>query len=191
MEDLDHVSGPERGRFINGRTAGTQPTLTRTIYNQNIRCAMRSPSDIAVYGRDGQIKLLVEVKSRIGTTRDWATQLRRNIFAHGLLPKAPYFLLALPDRFYLWNGGKNTPERLSPSEIIDPNPFLSKYFQQSGISPAEINGESFEFIVSAWLNEVLSASAHGYSPEGDLAWLEHTGLFDAIRGGRIESELQV
>lgn len=48
--------------------------------------------DLAVENRNGQLTLVVEVKCKTHTSPQWAAQLRRNIFAHGTFPKAPYFL---------------------------------------------------------------------------------------------------
>ncbi len=59
--------------------------------------------DLAVYDSQHQLVLVVEVKSIAGASPEWAARLRRNILAHGTFPNAPFFLVALPDRFYLRN----------------------------------------------------------------------------------------
>jgi hypothetical protein len=48
-------------------------------------------SDIAVVGEFGEPILLVELKNKTGTSKDWAAKFRRNLAAHGFLPKAPFF----------------------------------------------------------------------------------------------------
>ncbi|BAY85671.1 hypothetical protein NIES267_51720 [Calothrix parasitica NIES-267] len=48
-------------------------------------------ADIAVYGKDKKLQLLVEVKSRHGRSINWAAQMRRNMYAHGLLPETRFF----------------------------------------------------------------------------------------------------
>jgi len=44
---------------------------------------MSSSADLALYDRNGQLTAVAEVKNKLGTSREWATQLRRNILAHG------------------------------------------------------------------------------------------------------------
>ena len=57
--------------------------------------------DLAVYNKDGQLVLVVEVKGKLNASAHWASQLRSNILAHGVYPKAPDFLMVFPDKFYL------------------------------------------------------------------------------------------
>jgi hypothetical protein len=57
--------------------------------------------DLSVDNRDGQLALVVEVKRKTNASPEWAAKLRRNILAHGTFPKAPYFLMVFPDKFYL------------------------------------------------------------------------------------------
>jgi hypothetical protein len=71
-----------------------------------------TPIDFIAYDADGQIVLLAEAKSRLGTSGTWASKLRRNMLAHGLLPKSRFFLIATPERMYGWKQ-----ESLPASEI--------------------------------------------------------------------------
>ncbi len=116
---------------------------------------MKQYADIVVFDKNSQLALIAEVKSKRGTSSDWAKKMRRNMYAHGLLPETPFFLLALPDRFYLWKNVHNTLEPLEPTQQIDPTPFLQPYYVRSGISPSELFEESFDLVVVAWLNQVL------------------------------------
>jgi hypothetical protein len=63
--------------------------------------------DIAVNSRDGGLLLIVEVKNRPRTSPDWAVKFRQNLLAHHAIPRATYFLLALPDQLYLWKDAWN------------------------------------------------------------------------------------
>ena len=63
---------------------------------------MKRLADIAVFSRDYRITLVVEVKGQKHATDEWAAKLRRNLLAHDMIPPSQYFLLALPDHFYLW-----------------------------------------------------------------------------------------
>jgi hypothetical protein len=57
-----------------------------------------SPIDFIAYNADGTVVLLAEAKTRHGTSEEWAAKLRRNMLAHGLLPRAEYFLIATPEQ---------------------------------------------------------------------------------------------
>ena len=44
---------------------------------------MSARADLALYSSHGQLTAIVEIKSKMGTSRDWAAKTRRNILAHG------------------------------------------------------------------------------------------------------------
>ena len=44
--------------------------------------------DLIAYDAAGRVVLIGEVKSRLGTSEQWAARFRENILAHGILPKA-------------------------------------------------------------------------------------------------------
>ncbi len=73
-----------------------------------------SGADILVRSPDNDIKLIVEIKGRTQSSPDWAARFRRNLFAHHVLPKSRFFLLALPDFLYLWRNSDS-------SEVIPPD----------------------------------------------------------------------
>ena len=152
---------------------------------------MQHKADIAVYDADGQLTLVVETKSKLGTSSVWAAKMRRNILAHGLLPKTRFFLLALPDRFYLWKDVSITPEIVRPTYEIDSTPFLQAYYDKSTISPENLSGESFELIVVSWLSEILRADMFPSTHQQNQAWIIKSGLFKAIRKGRLASAMPV
>lgn len=142
--------------------------------------------DLTAFNRDNQLVLVVEVKGKLGATKKWADQLRRNIFAHGTFPKAPYFLMAFPDRFYLWKNTKSQPGPLEAAYVIDARPILQPYFEQSGLTPDQVSGQSLELIVTSWLGEIM------YKPANELTasqqWLVESGLHSAIAEGSIAGE---
>ena len=152
---------------------------------------MDSRLDLAVYNHDDELVLIVEVKTKLDASREWATRLRRNILAHGILPSAKFFLLALPDRFYLWKDAGNNLAEIEPTYTIDARPILTPYFEQAGVAPDQISGVSFELIVSSWLSELVHSDK---IPEGDGAvrnWLIESGLYNAVVGGRLAHEVAV
>ncbi len=81
--------------------------------------SQHSNIDFVAYDRKGQVLLLAEAKSRHGTSESWAARLRRNMLAHGMLPWAKYFLIATPERMYLWKQGRHDPAEVPPGFTID------------------------------------------------------------------------
>src|SRR5439155_15396219 len=83
--------------------------------------------DIAVYSNDDTLQLVVEVKGKTAATPDWAAHMRRNLAAHLAIPSSPFFLLALPDHFYLWRNVSSPLAMVPPDYDIDPAPLLAPY----------------------------------------------------------------
>ena len=151
--------------------------------------AMLDRWDIAVYNRDDQLALVVEVKNRLNTSPEWAARLRRNILAHGTFPKAPYFLLAFPDRFYLWTDTDGQFEVTDPNYTIDARPLLQPYFQQMGVTAAEVSSQSLEFIVSSWLGNIVHSGDLNNHAEPLPNWLAESGLQQAVAHGSLNYEV--
>src|SRR5262245_50787484 len=126
---------------------------------------MSQIADLVAYNPDGQITLIVEVKGRTDTSRDWATRMRRNILSHGLVPNSQFLLLALPDRLYLWKDAGNAPELVEPTYEIDATPFFQPYYERANISPDQLSSQSFELIVTSWLNELIWSGIPANVPE--------------------------
>ena len=151
---------------------------------------MNIQADVTAYDSEGKLALIVEVKNKLGTNSEWAKKMRRNILAHGLLPNARFFLLALPDRFYLWKD-KTSAEIETPTYEIDSTPFLKLYFEKANIQPEKISGMGFEFLMTSWLNELLQKSNlldTSKQQDKNNQWLIESGLLDAIKYGRIVAE---
>lgn len=147
---------------------------------------MHNYADLAVYNKSGQLTLIVEIKNKLGTSTDWAVQLRRNMYAHDSIPAAPFFLLALPDHFYLWMHQASSPEDARPSHEADPILFLKPYFDKSGILLSQVTGQSFELIVISWLNQILQARTS--DDIQNQVWVINSGLFNALSGGYLYSQ---
>lgn len=150
---------------------------------------MSSHWDIAAYDRKKQLMLAVEVKNKLGASPGWATRLRHNILAHGTYSFPPYFLLALPDRFYLWKESYISGELNEPTYSIDARPLLKPYFDQVGVEFGKLSGESFELLVAAWLGEIIYANESPEKIEESKKWLVESGLYQAIAGGSIAYEV--
>ena len=94
---------------------------------------MSSYADLALYNRNGQLTAIAEVKNKPGTSREWATQLRRNILAHSGHSKADFFLLVTPDRLYLWKNADTTSTLIQPHYAINAEPIFAPYFDRAGV----------------------------------------------------------
>src|SRR5579859_2949863 len=146
---------------------------------------MSGEADYRVDDQSGHLMLLVEVKNKSNASRDWAANLRRNIIAHGFFPSVEYFLLAVPNRFYLWKRGSNPYAIADPDFEVDPRSTLKPYFERAGIQPEAVSGKTFELIIAAWLNDLVNAPPQTEWPSEMQGWLAESGLTEAIKGGRL------
>ena len=107
--------------------------------------------DISIYNRDNQLVLVGEVKTILNASQDWGAKLRRNLLAHGILPSTPYFLLAFPDKLYLWTNSNTQLGEIEPTYAVDANRIFQPYFKKARVSAEKISNQSFELIVTSWL----------------------------------------
>ena len=143
--------------------------------------------DIVAYDRDGRVLLLAETKSRRGTSESWAAGLRRNMLSHGLLPWSKYFLVATPERVYLWKQ-PNAPE-VPPGVTINGETVFKPYFQRLRQEPSSIGPEAFEHLVLTWLTDIAQHSDRDVSDpsmqeDASSAWLDE--LSGSLQDARIE-----
>ncbi len=153
-------------------------------------------ADFVVTAPDDRAQLVVEVKRRPGAGPEWAAALRRNLFAHAALPAAPYFLLALPDRFYLW---KDAPpaEAVAPQYAFDARAELAPYADALHSRLDDLSEEGFALLVQAWLSDLLAtlppapaqvgADTHTGVPAERRRWLWQSGLAEALRRGQLRA----
>ena len=149
---------------------------------------MKSLADIAVYSSNGRVVLLAEVKNKTGTTVEWAAKMRRNLIIHGLIPDVDYFLLALPDRFYLWCDSAS-PQEKPPDFTVEAQDVLSPYLEK--IVLGNLSEESLHLLVNTWLEDLMSAELTETTSEPRQKWLFQSGLYDSIKQGSIESAVPV
>jgi hypothetical protein len=147
---------------------------------------MTSSVDFVVHDKEGNPTLLVEGKALRDRSEDWARKMRRNLSVHGSLPGAPFFLLALPDRFFLWTDHSQLDPMARPSHTINAAPLLAPYFARADVSAEQAAGATFELIVWTWLQRILQSPTPDALPEQSREWLLDTGLFEALRNGHIE-----
>lgn len=149
---------------------------------------MRFHPDIAIFDKQGRATVLVEAKSKLGTTPDWAAAMRRNLVAHGILPVARFFMLATPDRFYFWVDKATEERQVPPDFSFEPTAALKPYYEQAGMGPTDLAESSFELVLASWLSELSHGAAEERVPADAARWLRDSGFFDAIRGGRLEQQ---
>jgi hypothetical protein len=58
--------------------------------------------DLKIYNRSRELVLIVQTKSKLNVSSEWAAKFRHNMLAHGIFPTVPYFLMVFPDKLYLW-----------------------------------------------------------------------------------------
>jgi hypothetical protein len=146
--------------------------------------SQHSGIDLAAYDREGRVVLLVEAKSRHGTSEHWAARLRRNMLSHGLLPWSKYFLIATPERMYLWKQEHPNPAEVPPEFTIDAATVLQPYFQKLHQEPSKIGPEAFELLVLTWLTDIARSGEEKHKQDPSSAWLAE--LTTSLRQARIE-----
>ncbi|MFB2918302.1 hypothetical protein [Aerosakkonema funiforme] len=145
--------------------------------------------DLTGYDCEGQLILLVEIKSRRHTSPEWAAKFRRNILAHGVFPKVPYFLMVFTDKFYLWADEEARLDESEPNYVIDARPIFQPYFEKAGIkSDREISEESLELIFSSWFTNIIYSQELPNGADESQRWLIDSGLYAAIAGGSLQHE---
>ncbi len=149
---------------------------------------MSQIADFVAYSPDGQIALIAEAKGRMNRSRSWAAELRRNMLAHGTVPNSRFFLVALPDRLYLWKDAGNAPDLVEPTYEADAAPFFQPYYASAKIPPEQLTAQGFEMIVDFWLHELVSLGVPTDLPESQRRFLEESGLVGAIKGGSLQAE---
>lgn len=142
--------------------------------------------DFIAYDQTGHPVLLAEAKSRRGTSAQWAAQLRRNMLAHGILPRAKYFLIATPDRMYLWAGDGAEPAEAPPKFTIDAAKEFQPYFEKFNQEPSGIGPQAFDFLVLTWLNDLAWSGEQMLKQDVSLRWLADSGLIESLHQARIE-----
>jgi hypothetical protein len=145
-------------------------------------------ADVAVYSPDGNLQLVVEIKNRPGASAEWVIQMRRNLLVHDVIPPAPYFLLVLPDFFYLWADAVSVHELAPPAYQIKAAEVLAPYLDQSTQVLKELSEYSLELLLTSWLEDLVGTEIRRDKVGPHMQWLFDSGLYEAIRHGSVTIE---
>lgn len=183
---LAKVSGPVTAIWVPpGRT---QVNVCHACLDQQFRggeweiagARIKQRADVAVYDRQGQLKLVVESKNTNGasSSEEQAIQIRRHLLRHAGIPPTPFFLLAFPNRFFFWS---KSAANAAADYQNDSTNILNLYARDPKSSHYEL-----EMQIASWLKDVARTEtpATPVVPE----WVVTSGLYDAIKGGTVVVE---
>jgi hypothetical protein len=143
--------------------------------------------DLIAYDQLGQPILLAEVKNTHRTDDQWAARFRRNLLAHGTLPRAPFFLIATPEHMYFWRQEDLTPKEEPPQFTLDAVRELKPYFERFKQTPEQTGGHALELILLSWLLDLVQSGQSRAKHDASLRWLSESGLLEALRSARVEA----
>ena len=129
--------------------------------------------DLVAYSPSNRPVLFVEIRGRSGADARVASAYLTNLLRRGGDMPSDYFLLAMPDRFFLWRGAASG---APPDYEIDPKLLLEPYQQQGPPS-----GLALELIMGS----LLAGWIRGEDAPG---WLEESGLKQTLAGARLVYE---
>jgi hypothetical protein len=143
--------------------------------------------DFVVFNRDGQLVAMAEAKNKRGASPRWAADWFRNYLADQPSFAPPFTLLITPEKLYLW---KRTAEQSSPepTDAFDAQHLFASYLDRSHLDPAELSGQTFEFLVGAWLDDLTQRIWQPTQSE-ERRVLVDSGFLDAVTNGRVVSDI--
>jgi hypothetical protein len=143
--------------------------------------------DIAVYSPDRKLQLVVEIKNKLGASAEWVTRMRHNLLTHSFIPHVPYFLLVLPDFFYLWTDTTPMNSLAKPDYKIEAAKMLAPYLKPTR-SLNNLSGYGLELLTISWLEDMVRTDLQQDSVDPNLQWLLDSGLYEAIAHGSVAIE---
>jgi len=107
------------------------------------------------------------------------------MLSHGMLPRSKYFLIATPERMYLWKQDRADPGEAPPEFTIDAEKVFRPYFQKLQQEPLNIGPEAFELVVLTWLSDITRSGERNLDPSSPSAGLSE--LTGSLQQARIET----
>jgi len=119
---------------------------------------------------------------------------------HEAVPSAPYFMLALPEKIYLWDLRNHPLAEASawseagpkPDYEADAAPVFEPYLDGGEPSLADLGEESLVLVVASWLTDLLNSDPSELREQiaqPELrALLFDSGLYGAARRGAVATE---
>lgn len=143
--------------------------------------------DIAVYSPDRKLQLVVEIKNKLDASAEWVIRMRHNLLTHSFIPHVPYFLLVLPDFFYLWTDTTSMNSLAKPDYKIEAAKILAPYLKSTH-SLNNLSGYGLELLTISWLEDMVRTDLQQDSVDPNLQWLFDSGLYEAIAYGSVAIE---
>jgi hypothetical protein len=149
---------------------------------RNIMLTQRS--DLVVQTKDGQPVAAVEIKNRPNMSRDIATEMHRNMIAHGLLQQVPYFLLVSQEKGFLWKGADAKSTRAQPDYEFPMDKVIARHWNDG--PPPRLTDTALELLIRSWLLGLAVGDEEAKNePEQTLA---KSGFLDAIKDTIVTAE---
>ena len=142
--------------------------------------------DFIAYDDAGRVILIAEVKNKFGTSEQWAARFRRNMPAHGVLPKALFFLIATPERMYFWKQDRPGVADQPPEFTIDTAREFKQYFEKLDKKPHAVGEQTLELLVLSWLTDMVRTGDARVKQDPSMQWLAESGLINSLEKAHIE-----
>ena len=147
---------------------------------------MRSRPDLAVYNSRGELKVVIDIKRRYGKTSEWATHTRRSMAVYGNLTDVDYFIIATPDRLFMWKESRAEPDLIPPTYEADMRSELAPYYEDAHLDKRNISGYALEILIQTWLRDIIWPDIFMYKHQSPPNWIDESGLLNAVENGRVE-----
>ena len=145
--------------------------------------------DLIIENKEREPILVLEVRNRSGVTGTWAEKYLRNILAHSSINRTKYFLLAFPDRFFIWNGIQNRESSYMPDFEVDPSRFLQPYFDKMNLTDFKDSEISLRSALISWFSDLRRGNITAETKKYNRAWLLDTKLIDEIKKSSFRYEV--
>jgi hypothetical protein len=142
--------------------------------------------DLIAYDDAGRVILIGEVKSKAGTSGQWAAQFRRNMLAHGVLPQALFFLIATPETMYFWRQDHPVAGDEPPEFTVDAAKEFGPYLDKVRSGSLTVGQEALEILVFSWLTDIARTGDERVKQDPSMKWLAESGLIDSLDKVHIE-----